>query len=96
MLSQNEKQDTTGNRHLPFGLLPWSVVAGAGACHPEERMMWAQSGLNRLQVSCGDVLVTLRTLVAKRLARGARFETGRSAAGNPARQTDRQMYFSSM
>jgi hypothetical protein len=96
MLSQNEKQNMVADRQMWFGFLPWSVVAGTEDRQPEERMMWAQSGLNRLQVACGDVLVTFRTLVVKRLAGGARSETGRSAAGNPARQTDRQMYFSSM
>lgn len=54
--------DVTSNRRSRSGLslLPWAVVAGVEAPTYDDSLPGAQSGLNRIQVWLGDILIDLR------------------------------------
>jgi hypothetical protein len=50
-----------------YHLVPFAVVAGVGPAVDDERLMAAQSGLNRIQVWFGDLIINL---AARRRRRG--------------------------
>lgn len=53
----HDKQSAVRNQSQ---LLPWAVLTSVGQDAPDERMIWAQMGLNRLQSALGDMLHHLR------------------------------------
>lgn len=86
MLSEYDDRHTAGPAEDSFPLLPWRVVACRPTHHRDSHMIGAQSALNRIQVWVGDLFIGLAAWRARRHA----------DVSDPASQTDRQTYFSSM
>jgi hypothetical protein len=57
-----EQIDTSSDRRTPHGLhlIPCAVIAGVEAHQDDDRLMGAQSALNRIQAWVGDIFINLR------------------------------------
>ncbi len=76
-------------RKIPFHtstrLDPWSVVAFGAPAQHDERMMWAQSGLNRLMVRSSDLMRDAAGL-GKRLIKRLTVLLASRVKSNPAHE----------